>query len=49
MQTAALDRGDVLGPRIDERHRVAGARKMTADVAANRAGADKCDIFRQAR
>ena len=35
----------VLGPRIHERDVVAGAREMTADVAADGAGANEYDVL----
>src|SRR4051812_30961872 len=36
---------DMLGPWIDQRHVIAGARQMTTEISADRAGAYDCNPF----
>ena len=45
MHAVALDGFDMLGPRIDQRHILARARQMRADVAADGARSYEHDVL----
>src|SRR6185503_11503723 len=45
LKSARPDRLDVLGPGIDQRHVVAGAREVAAKISADRARADDCNTL----